>query len=162
MNIGIFSNVNSKNLNRCAKQGTSVCSRTTRLKNNRVRSRKRAFTLKTEKAKTKVLAREMGSARQAWDRRRRPREGPELLCVSTFSFARWHMPRRKNQAARKWSPCGTENRQHHLSWKCAWVTGKAGENCQNSVEMGGTLILDKSVGSRCGDTLKASASFGLI
>ena len=90
-----------------------------------------------------------------------PRGSRTFVCEH-FLFARWHMPRRKNQAARKWSPCGTENRQHHLSWKCAWVTGKAGENCQNSVEMGGTIILDKSVGSRCGDTLKASASFGLI
>ena len=44
--------VNSIKLNRDAKQGTSVCSRTFRLKNNRVRSRERAS--KTEKAKTKV------------------------------------------------------------------------------------------------------------
>ena len=40
-------------MNRDAKQGTSLCSRTARLKNNQVRSRKRAF--KTEKATTRVL-----------------------------------------------------------------------------------------------------------
>ena len=34
----------------------------------------------------------------------------------------------------------------HLSWKCAQVTGKAGENGQHSGEVGGSL--DKTVGSR--------------
>ena len=42
--IGILPNVNSLKLNRNAKQVTSVCSRTTRLKNNQVKSRKRACT----------------------------------------------------------------------------------------------------------------------
>ena len=48
MSIGIFPNVKSTKLNRDAKQGTSVCSRTARSKNNRGRSQKRALTLKTE------------------------------------------------------------------------------------------------------------------
>ena len=45
--IGILPNLNSIKLNRDAKQGTSVCSRTTRLKNNQVKSRKRAFKTET-------------------------------------------------------------------------------------------------------------------
>ena len=44
---------------------------------------------------------------------------------------------------------------------CARVTGKAGENGQYS-GAGRQPTLDKTVGSECGDTLKASASFGLI
>ena len=36
----------------------------------------------------------------------------------------------------------------HLSRKCAQVSGKAGENGQTSGRRGGTLILDKTVGSR--------------
>ena len=43
MSVGILPNVNSLKLNRDAKQETSVCSRTTRLKNNQVKSRQRAF-----------------------------------------------------------------------------------------------------------------------
>ena len=46
VSVCILPNVNSLELNRDAKQGTGVCSRTTRLKNNQVKSRKRAF--KTE------------------------------------------------------------------------------------------------------------------
>ena len=41
MSIGILPNVNSIKLNRDAKQGTSVCSRTTRLKDNPTKGRKR-------------------------------------------------------------------------------------------------------------------------
>ena len=51
--IDILPNVNSVKMNQDAKQGTSVCSRTARLKNNQVKSRRRAF--KTEKATTRVL-----------------------------------------------------------------------------------------------------------
>ena len=40
---------------------------------------------------------------------------------------------------------------------CARVTGKAGENGQHSGEVGLQLTLDKTVGSECGDTLKALA-----
>ena len=43
MSVGVLPNVNSVKLNRDAKQGTSVCSRTTRLKNNKVKRRKKNF-----------------------------------------------------------------------------------------------------------------------
>ena len=51
---GILPNVNSVKLNRVAKLVTSVCSRTTRLKDNQVKSRKRDF--KTEKSDDKGAA----------------------------------------------------------------------------------------------------------
>ena len=47
----IVPSVNSVKKNRDAKQGTSVCSRTTRLKNNHIKSRKRSF----DKAVVKVV-----------------------------------------------------------------------------------------------------------
>ena len=45
----------------------------------------------------------------------------------------------------------------HLSWKCAQVTGKAGENGQNSGEMGGSSPWTRPSAPGCGDTLKALA-----
>ena len=53
MSIGILPNVNSITLNRDAKQGTKFCSRTARVKNNQVKSRKRGLTLNTEKSDDK-------------------------------------------------------------------------------------------------------------
>ena len=38
------------------------------------------------------------------------------------------------------------------------MTGKAGENGQNSVEMGGSSPWTRPSAPRCGDTLKALAS----
>ena len=43
---------------------------------------------------------------------------------------------------------------------CARMTGKAGENGQNSAA-GRPLTVGKTVGSRCRDTSKASASSGV-
>ena len=45
----------------------------------------------------------------------------------------------------------------HLLWKCAQVTGKAGENGQNSGEMGGSSPWTRPSAPGCGDTLKAPA-----
>ena len=56
MSIGILPNVTSITLNRDAKQGTSAYPRTTRLKNNQVKRQKTAITLKTERAKTRVVS----------------------------------------------------------------------------------------------------------
>ena len=71
---------------------------------------------------------------------------PSSRCGNTSSESQ----RRENRAARKgkWPPRGTGDDSPHLSWKCAQVTGKAGENGQNSGEMGGSSALDKTVGSR--------------
>ena len=46
----------------------------------------------------------------------------------------------------------------HLSWKCAQVTGKAGENCQHSGEKGGSSPWTRPSAPWCGDTLEAPAS----
>ena len=54
MSVGILPNVNFTKLKRDAKQVTSVCSCTTRLKNNQVRSPEKASTLKTEKSDDKA------------------------------------------------------------------------------------------------------------
>ena len=45
----------------------------------------------------------------------------------------------------------------HLSWKCAQVTGKAGENGQYSGDMGGSSAWTRPSAPGCGDTLKAPA-----
>ena len=79
--------------------------------------------------------------------------------------------RRENPAARKgkWSPRGTGDDSPHLFLPtssrvsvavigCARVTGKAGENGQNSEEMGGSSPWTRPSAPECGDTLKALAS----
>ena len=95
------------------------------------------------------------------------------MCANTFFLLGWHVQgekgrinvlpwcrlvgvaitssetqRRKNRAAARVSGRhvvrGTD--RVHLSWKCAQVTGNAGENVQHSGEVGGSL--DKTVGSR--------------
>ena len=45
----------------------------------------------------------------------------------------------------------------HLSWKCAQVTDKAGENGQNSGETGGSSPWTRPSAPECGDTLKTPA-----
>ena len=45
----------------------------------------------------------------------------------------------------------------HLSWKCAQVTGKAGENGQYSGEVGGSLPWTRPSAPGCGDAVKALA-----
>ena len=76
---------------------------------------------------------------------------------------------RKSRAARnlKWSPRGTGTTVLTYpcpsqpcfggSKGCARVTGKAGENCQNSGEMGGSSHFTRPSAPGCGDTLKALA-----
>ena len=44
----------------------------------------------------------------------------------------------------------------HLSWKCAHVTGKAGESGQNSGEMGGSSPWTRPSAPECGNTLQGS------
>ena len=65
--------------------------------------------------------------------------------------------RRKSRAARKgkWPPRGTGNRQAPPILE-AQVTGKAGENGQNSGEMGGISPWTRPSAPECGDTLPAS------
>ena len=75
-----------------------------------------------------------------------------------------------NRAARKgkWSPrgtgmtvltypCPTASRVSVAVRGCARVTGKAGENGQNSGEMGGSSPWTRPSAPECGDTLKAPA-----
>ena len=44
----------------------------------------------------------------------------------------------------------------HLPWKCAQVTGKAGENGQHSGEMGGSSPWTRPSAPECGDTQGSS------
>ena len=44
-----------------------------------------------------------------------------------------------------------------LSWKCAQVTGKAGENGQHSGEMSGSSSWTRPSAPGCGDALQAPA-----
>ena len=50
----------------------------------------------------------------------------------------------------------------HFFWKCAQITGKGWWKRSKFRRRGGTLILDKTVGPGCGDTLKAWVGFGSI
>ena len=76
----------------------------------------------------------------------------------------------RNRAARKgkWSPrgtgmtvltypCPTASRVSVTVRSCARVTGKAGENGQNSGEVGGSSPWTRPSAPRCGDTVKAPA-----
>ena len=45
----------------------------------------------------------------------------------------------------------------HLSWNCAQVTGKAGENGQYSGEMGGSSPWTRPSAPGCGDALQGSS-----
>ena len=118
-------------------------------------------------------------------RRRRTREGPEPACVQTpfqslgvahagregrMNVLPWYRPvgvaknssesrRRKSRAAHEGQVAATwyGDDSLHLSWKCAQVTGKAGENGQNSGEMGGSSPWTRPSAPECGDTLKALA-----
>ena len=127
----------------------------------------------------------MGSPRHATNRRRRIREGPELACVQTlFILLVWHMQGRKDeltscrgtvqsawqylqQDANEQEPgCPkrvsgrhvVRGRQSSLFLEVrARVTGKAGENGQNSGEMGGSSPWTRPSAPERGDTLKALA-----
>ena len=63
--------------------------------------------------------------------------------------------RRKSRAARKgkWPPRGTGT----YPGSAPRGTGKAGENCQNSGEVGGSSAWTRPSAPECGDTLKAPA-----
>ena len=58
----------------------------------------------------------------------------------------------------KWSPRGMGNRQSSPTLEVRLgVTGKAGENGQNSGEVGGSSAWTRASAPGCGDTLKALA-----
>ena len=80
-------------------------------------------------------------------------------CRGTVQSA-WQKPpvRRKGGRAGlpkrcKWPPRGTGTTVPHLSWKCAQVTGNAGENGQNSGEMGGSSPWTEPSAPECLKTL---------
>ena len=110
----------------------------------------------------------MGTPRHVPNRRRRTREGPEPACVQTLLSPGWNRRRVKGELTScrgtVWSawqkppvgrkeeepgcPQGQESGRHVVRGtdrqappvlECAHITGKAGENSQNSGEMGGTL-----------------------
>ena len=129
------------------------------------------------------MTREMGSPTHICNKRRRTREGPEPAFVCKHcSCPGWHTQGRKGELTScrgtVWSKCqkppvrrkGGRTRlrarvsgrnvvrstaRPHLSWKCAQVTGKAGENGQYSGELGGSSPSTKPSPPGCGDTLKA-------
>ena len=95
------------------------------------------------------MARGMVSPRHV-PNRRRTREGPEPACMQTL-LMEWHMQVSNGElnvlpwcrqvgVAKTSSEVATwyGNRQARLSWMCAQVTGKAGENGHHSGEMGGS------------------------
>ena len=101
-----------------------------------------------------------GPPKRAINSRRRTREGPEPACVQTPLMLGWHTQEGKDELT---SCRGTvlsawqKTSGPHVSWKCAQVTGKAGENGQNSGEMGGSSSRTRPSAPECGDTLKALA-----
>ena len=89
MSIGILPNVNSfLKQNRDAKQGTSVCSRTTRLKNKRVRSQKKSFNSQNGKSDDKAAVAIVKTV-------------PQLGCVSQDSEPSRLQERREVQGRQK-------------------------------------------------------------
>ena len=117
----------------------------------------------------------MGSSRRAFNRRRRParvtnlhewkhfystgwhtqaEKGESTSCRGTVQSA-WQKPPMRRKGGRAGLPVWAGGRHvvrgtdsPHLSWKCAKVTGKAGENGQNSGNRAAVLTLDKTVGSQ--------------
>ena len=111
------------------------------------------------------MAREMGTPRHVQNRRRRTREGPENACVQTPLVHGWHTQGEKDELT---SSCGTVQ----SAWQKPPVRrkggraglpgrvsgrGKAGENGQNSGEMGGSSPWTGPSAPDCGDTIKALA-----
>ena len=130
------------------------------------------------------MAREMGSPRHVRNRRRRLGRVPNMRVCKHPSCPGWHTqgvkdeltscrgavqsarqkPPVRRQGGRAGLPARVSGRhvlrgadRLHLSWKCAQVTGKAGENGQHSGEMGGNSPWTRPSAPRCGDTLKALA-----
>ena len=103
------------------------------------------------------------------------------VCANTFSLWGWHTQgekdeltwyrlvgvaktssetqRRKSRAARKgkWPPRGTGTTVLTYPRSAPRGTGKAGENGQNSGEVGGSSAWTRPSAPECGDTLKALA-----
>ena len=132
-----------------------------------------------------VLGQGVGSPRQEHNRRRRTREGPEPACVQTpfrhgvahagregcINILPWYRlvgvaktssetQRRKSWAARKgkWPPrCTGKPTGPTYPGSAPRVRGKAGENGQNSGEMGGSSPYARPSAPECGDTLKTLA-----
>ena len=105
------------------------------------------------------MARGVGSPRHVHTRRR-TRKGPEPACVQTP----WKPPVRHEGDREPGCPTRVSGRhvvrrndRPHLSWKCAQVTDKAGENGQNSGGMGSSSPWTRPSAPECGDTLKALA-----
>ena len=91
------------------------------------------------------------------------RKGEITSCRGTVQSA-WQKHPVRRKGGRAGLPVRVSGRhvvrrtdRHHLSWKCAQVTGKAGENGQNSGEMGGSSPWTRPSAPECGDTLKALA-----
>ena len=130
------------------------------------------------------MARRMGSPRHVENRRRRTREGPGPACLRAplcfeggtrrggrmNELLPWYRvvgvaktssetQRRKSRATRKgkWPPRGTGDDSPHLPRSAPRGTGKAGENGQNSGEVGGSSAWTRPSAPECGDTLKAPA-----
>ena len=126
----------------------------------------------------------MGSPRHVCNRRRRTREGPDPACVRSplkvvvahaggegwINILPWYRPvgvaktssetqRRKSRAARegKWPPRGTGTTVRTSPGSAPGGTGKAGENGQNSGEVGGSSAWTRPSAPECGDTLKGSS-----
>ena len=84
-------------------------------------------------------------------------------CRGTVQSA-WQKPPMRRKGGRAGLPARVSGRHvvrgtdsPHLSRKCAQVTGKAGENGQNSGVMGGSSPWTRPSARGCGDTLKAPA-----
>ena len=106
-----------------------------------------------------------------------PRGSQTCVCANTY-LGGWHMQgekgeltscrgtvqsetqRRKSRAARKgkWPPRGTGTTVLTYPGSAPRGTGRAGENGQNSGEMGGSSSWTRPSAPGCGDTLKALAS----
>ena len=123
-------------------------------------------------------------SRPMMNRRRRTGEGPEPACVQTPNQGGWRTQGRKDELTScrgtvssawqkppvrrkggraglpkkgKWPPRGTGTTVLTYPGSAPWRTGKAGENCQNSGEMGGSSAWTRPSAPECGDTLKALA-----
>ena len=132
-----------------------------------------------------VVGQGLGSPRQVRNRRWRTRKGPELACVQKpLSTSGWHMQgekgelrtlpwyrrvgvAKKNPVWRKEEVPGCPYGQVAATWYgddspyLPW-NAPAGENGQNSGEIGGSSPWTRPSAPACGDTLKALAGHGSI
>ena len=66
----------------------------------------------------------------------------------------WHAKEEELGCPRKVSGRHVGDDSLHFTWTCAQVTGKAGENGQNSGEVGGSSAWTRPPAPECGDTLE--------